>query len=290
MVGKKNRIVQIIKFLVLVFCVTVFVLPMWLTVTSSFEDSLEFSKKGYSLYISRFSILAYKRIFEDTLFWSSFLNSVWVTAATVVLSVTVNTLTAYVLHEKDLPFCRTLNFLFVFTMFFSAGMIPTYLIVKSLRLTDTFLALILPPALGVYNILLIRNYLYSLPKSMEEAALVDGANYLQVLLQVIIPVSKPIIVTTALITLIGKWNSWMDVLLYISKTGDHAKSMWTVQYYIHTLLNAVGGGNVAADGSSLQSQQVLSAAIVITVLPVMLLFPTLQKYFANGITLGSVKG
>lgn len=286
MVGKKNVGGKIVKLLVLLLFAFVFIVPLWLILTSSFEESMSFTKNGYSLVVRDMSVAAYKRLFGETLFWRSFLNSFWVTAVTVVLSVTINTVTAYVLHEKELPFHGLLNFLFVFTMFFNAGMIPTYLIIKSLNMLDSFVSMILPPALSVYNVLLVRNYLYSLPKAMEEAALVDGANHFQILFTVVVPVSKPIIITTALITLISKWNSWMDVLLYTRSKEE----LWTVQYYIRTLINAVNSENVSTEGNNLQGEQVLSAAIVVTILPVVLLFPTLQKYFANGITLGSVKG
>ena len=232
-------------------------------------------------------------LFGKAQFWVSFGNSFWITIVTVAISIVVNTLTAYVLAEKELPFSKTLNFLFVFTMFFNAGMIPTYLTIKALGMYNTVWALIIPPTLGVYNVLLIRNFIYSLPKAMTEAAVIDGANYFQVLIKVILPISMPVIVTTALITLIAKWNAWMDILLYISKsetTADGIYSLWTVQYYIRTLLNDVAATGSNASGELLNGKQVLSASIVITILPVVLLFPLLQKYFANGITLGAVKG
>lgn len=283
MVGSKNKIGTVLKVIFILFFSFMFLLPLWLILTASFEESMSFTKNGYSLVINQFSVAAYQKLFADNLFWSSFLNSFWVTAVTVVLSLFVNTLTAYVLHEKQLPFHRMLNFLFVFTMFFNAGMIPTYLVIKSLKMTDSFLALILPASLGVYNILLIRSYLYSLPKAMEESAHMDGATHMQVLIHIILPVALPVIITTGLITLISKWNSWMDVLIYISKTDG--QKFWTVQYYLRYLREAAEDPTGA-----LRMENLLSAAIVVTVLPVVALFPVLQKYFANGIALGAVKG
>ncbi|MBE7087674.1 MAG: carbohydrate ABC transporter permease [Clostridiales bacterium] len=293
MVGSKNKTGLVLKAIFIIVFSFIFILPLWLVFTASLESSEMFARNGYGLWIYNFSVKSYEVLFAKPQFWVSFGNSFWITISTVVLSVVVNTLTAYVLAEKDLPFSKFLNFLFVFTMFFNAGMIPTYLTIKSLGMYNTVWALIIPPALGVYNILLIRNFLYSLPKAMTEAAVIDGANYFQVLIKVIVPVSMPIIVTTALITLIAKWNSWMDILLYISKTDKNSAGIfqfWTVQYYIRTLLNEVEASGTGADGSFINGKQVLSASIVVTILPVVLLFPLLQKYFANGITLGAVKG
>lgn len=286
MVGNKNTVSNILKAIFIAVFTFIFVLPIWLMITSSFEDTIEFSRHGFSLIVHKFTLIAYKEVFSDGLFWSSMFNSVWVTVVTVALALVLNVMSAYVLYQKKMPFHKTLNTIFVITMFFNAGMIPTYLIIKSLGLYDTFLALILPATVGVYNILLIRNYLYTLPKSMEEAALVDGANYAQILWRIIIPVSKPVIVTTAFITLIYKWNSWMDILIYISKTSEGEK-FWTVQYYLKVLRDSVGG---TSTGDTASGAQILSASIVITLLPVVILFPSLQKYFVTGVSAGAVKG
>ena len=289
MVRKKFNVWFFLKVFFIVVTSFLFILPLWLTLTASFESSMSFTKNGYSLIIHEFSAVSYEKLFGDKLFWSSFFNSFWVTIVTVVLSVVVNTLTAYVLHKKEIPFHKALNIIFVITLFFNAGMIPTYLVIKGLGMTDSFLALTIPPVLGVYNIILIRNYLYSLPTALEEAALIDGANHFQVLWSVIVPISKPIIITTALMILIAKWNSWMDIMLYISKT-EEGRKFWTVQYYLRYLREAVDAMNVDSSGNVLQSEQILAASIIITVLPVALLFPMLQKYFANGIAVGAVKG
>ena len=283
MVGKKTTLSGVIKIIFIILFTFVFVLPIWLTVTSSFEEGISFAKHGYSLMIYKFDPIAYQKVFEDSLFWSSFINSVWITVVTVAISLVLNVTSAYVLSQKAIPFHKALNTIFVLTMFFNAGMIPTYLVIKALRMTDSFLALILPITVSVYSILLIRNYLYSLPKSMEEAALVDGGSYLQILWNIIIPVSKPVIITTAFMTLIYKWNSWMDVLIYIKKT-EEGRAFWTVQYYLRHLRESL------STNASIGSQQMMSASIVVTLLPVIFLFPSLQKYFVNGVAAGSVKG
>lgn len=283
MTGKRNTLGSVIKIIFIILFTFIFILPIWLTLTSSFEESISFAQHGYSLRVFKFSTIAYQKVFQDSLFWSSLFNSVWVTGVTVILSLILNVTCAYVLSQKAIPFHKALNTVFVLTMFFNAGMIPTYLIIKSLKMTDTFLALILPATVSVYNILLIRNYLYSLPKSMEEAALVDGGNYFQILWNIIIPVSKPVIITTAFMTLIFKWNSWMDVLIYIKKT-EEGRAFWTVQYYLRHLRESL------STSSSVGDQQMMSASIVVTLLPVIFLFPSLQKYFVNGVSAGAVKG
>ena len=204
-----------------------------------------------------------------------------------VLSVVVNTAAAYALHEKNMLGHKVLNFLFVFTMFFSTGMVPIVLVIRMLGLYNTFWVLVIPPVINVYNILLIRNYLYSLPASLREAPMIDGANQVQIFVQIIVPVSTPIIATTALMAFVLKWNSYMDVLYYIDYQNN--KQLWTAQFAIQEMIKNFKA--FTNEQTTLLDQRVVrSATIIVTILPLMLLYPLLQKYFANGMTLGAVKG
>ncbi len=285
MVGsRKNYVALSAKAVIMLVLSLFFIIPLWLVLTGSFTEEFTFIRNGYSLGIEKFSLDAYSYVLGNEYVLRAMLNSLLVSAATVALAVCVNTLTAYVLAEKDLPGHRFLNFFFVFTMFFNAGMIPTFLVIKGIGLYDSLLALILPGALMVYNILLIRSYLYSVSSALKEAALIDGATSVQVLMKVMIPLSTPIIITTGLISLVIKWNSWFDVLIYLDAQSKH---LWTLQYVVRQILTEFA--SFSTDVSA-PSNTVKNAIIIVTILPLLLPFPFFQKYFANGIAFGGVKG
>lgn len=272
------------KAVVLALTAVFFLVPLWLILTGSFTEEFTFIKNGYSLGIGQFSLDAYAFLFNNELFLSSFRNSIIVSGSYLILSLIISTMTAYVLSEKKLPGHNWLNFLFVFSLYFNAGMIPLYLVIKNVGLYDSMWAMILPGSLSVYNVLLIRNYFYGISPSLKEAASIDGASPMQILWHIILPISKPILITTGLMSLVIKWNSWMDVLLYLDASS---KDKWTLQYVVRQVLTQFSNFN--ADPGA-PSNTVKSAAIVLTVLPMLILFPFFQKYFQNGIASGSVKG
>lgn len=264
-----------------------FVVPLWLVIMASFTDTVTFVRNGYSFWPKQFSLETYKFVFSNPLILRGLLNSAIITVMVTILSVVVNTAAAYALHEKNMPGHKVLNLLFVFTMFFSTGMVPIVLVIRMLGLYNTFWVLVIPPVINVYNILLIRNYLYSLPASLREAPMIDGANQVQIFVQIIVPVSTPIIATTALMAFVLKWNSYMDVLYYIDYQNN--KQLWTAQFAIQEMIKNFKA--FTNEQTTLLDQRVVrSATIIVTILPLMLLYPLLQKYFANGMTLGAVKG
>lgn len=285
MVGdKKNYTAIAVKAVVIALLAVFYLVPFWLILTASFTEEFTFLRKGFSFGIGKFSLNAYRQVFKEENVWRSLWNSVIVCVATVVLSTVVNTLTAYVLAERDLPGHNGLNMIFVFTMFFSAGLVPTYLVVRGVGLYDKLSALILPGALSVYNVLLIRSYFYGISPAIKEAAYIDGANYATILLRVIIPISMPILITTGMMSLVAKWNSWMDALIYLDATST---DKWTFQYVVRQMLTEF---SAVSDDPNAPIETTKNAIVLISILPLVITFPFFQKYFENGITLGSVKG
>ena len=285
MVGdKKNYPMMAMKVLIIALLAVFFLVPFWLVITGSFTEEFTFIKDGYSFGVGKFSLDAYKFIFANEHVMRALLNSVLVCVAMVTISIVVNTVTAYTLAERDMPGHTFFNLFFVFTMFFSAGMVPTFLVIQGIGLYDSLWALILPGALAVYNIPLIRSYFYGVSPSLKEAAYIDGATHVQILLKVMLPISMPIIITTGLISLVTKWNSWMDVLIYLDASS---KDKWTLQYVVRQILTEFS--SFSADETA-PSNTVKNAIVIITVMPLLIPFPFFQKYFANGITIGSVKG
>ena len=209
---------------------------------------------------------------------------------TALLSVAVCTLAAYVLSKKYLVGRKFFTVIFMITMFFSGGTIPTYLLIRGIGIYDTIWALVLPGVVSTYNILLIRNYFYGLPDAMEEAAKIDGASDVDVLTKIFAPLSVPMMCAIGIMTFIGKWNEWLPSLLYLGATH---KSLWTAQYVLRQMLRDMQTlfGN-AAGGSVVNAPLIASknAAIVVVVLPLIVMSPVLHKYFVKGLTAGSVKG
>ena len=171
-------------------------------------------------------------------------------------------------------------------MLFSTGMVPIVLVMRQIGMYDKAVALVIPAIINVYNILLIRNYMYSIPESLKEAARIDGAGHIRVFIKVILPVSVPIIATTGMMAFVLKWNSYMDILYYLSP-GEESRQFWTIQYVImDMLMNLTNTGQ----NGVISKYVIQSATIIITVIPLMVAFPFVQKYFEKGLTLGSTKG
>ena len=262
-----------------------FILPIWIILCASLTDSTEFIKHGYSVFISEFSLEGYIYIFSDPKILKGLGWSALVTVLVTVFSVITNTLAAYVLSEKDMPGHKILNGIFVFTMLFSTGMVPIVLVIREIGLYNQFWALVIPAVINVYNILLIRNYFYTIPKSLKEAATIDGAGHIRIFFKVILPISLPIIATTAMMAFVLKWNSYLDVLYYMDPTN---KEYWTIQYVIMDML--MNFKTTGSDGQLISKYVVQSATIIVTIIPLVSIFPFVQKYFQKGLTLGSVKG
>lgn len=276
MIGKTVLIIVLSLF---------FILPLWIVIAASFTDSIEFIKSGYSVYIPKFSLDAYAYVFKNEKILKGLLNSVLVTAIVTVLSSIVNTLAAYALSIKEMPGNKLLNGIFVFTMLFAAGMVPTVLVIRMLGIYDTFWALIIPPVINVYNILLMRNYMTTIPKSLKEACVIDGGGHIRVFFEVVLPMSVPIIATTTMMSFVLKWNSYMDILYYVAPSHTE---LWTIQYVIMDLLSNMGA--MGEDETIISKYVVQSATIVTTMLPLICIFPFLQRYFTKGLTSGAVKG
>ena len=262
---KKVSAFDIINYSLMILLMAAFVIPFWIIIAASVSDNGTLQAEGISLQIKRFTFEAYKFLFTmNDIFIRSIGVSFLTSLLTALLSVAVCTLAAYVLSKKYLVGRKFFTVIFMITMFFSGGTIPTYLLIRGIGIYDTIWALVLPGVVSTYNILLIRNYFYGLPDAMEEAAKIDGASDVDVLIRIFAPLSVPMMCT-----------------------------LWTAQYVLRQMLrdmqtlfgNAAGGSVVNAPLIAAKN-----AAIVVVVLPLIVISPVLHKYFAKGLTSGSVKG
>ena len=246
---------------------------------------------GVSLNVKDWTLEGYRRVFQDPNIWRGFRNSFFYSIAFTIISVTVTLLTAYPMSRNDFMGKKFFNAIFVFTMFFGGGLMPTYYIVSKTKLIDTVWALIIPGAVPIFNCIVLMNFFRGIPSELEESAKLDGASQWQILWRIFIPISKPSLATIILFSLINHWNSWFDGLIYSNHTTNYP-----LQSYLQTLVTStteiLAQGDVKAIARlvDINDTNMKAAQIFISVIPLMLIYPFLQKYFTTGLTMGSVKG
>jgi putative aldouronate transport system permease protein len=262
------------------------VLPFVYVLAGSFATELEITRRPFFLWPSEVSTASYASILSSPTFVRAFVTTVIVTTVGTLVQLTLTALMAYPLSKVDLPGRRTILSLVIFTMVFSAGMIPTFLIVKELGLLNSYWSLILPLAINPFSLIIIKNFFEQLPHELEESAKIDGANELQILRLVVVPLSKPVLATFALFYAVGIWNDFMSPLLYLSD-----QSKWTLQM---VLRQVTASASLTAEdlGTDVPppAQGIKFAVVIIATIPVLLAYPFLQKHFAKGMLIGSVKG
>ncbi len=290
MVGEKqfgSRIFRWGNYLLLVVIALTMVLPFIHVIAASFTTSAELADKRFVLFPTVFSLDAYKYIFSTNTIFKALFVSIGVTLIGTLWSMFISLLTAYGLSRKDLVGRRQILFLFVFTMLFSGGMIPTFLIVKETGLLDSYAALIVPVTINVFNMIILRSFIMGLPEGLIESAKIDGCNDFGVLFRIVMPISKPALATVSLFYAVAYWNTYMHAILYIN---DAAK--WPIQVLLRQIV-------VLASGLSYDSSEftnipppditIKMAVIVVATIPVLMVYPFLQKYFTKGAMLGSMK-
>lgn len=231
---------------------------------------------------------AYRQIFKMSVLWTGYRNTIIITVAGVALNIFLMLITAYPLSKTDLKGRNVILLLITFTMFFNGGLIPNFYLIRSLDMYNTLWALILPGALGAYNLILMKSFVGSIPASLEESASLDGANELTILARIIVPLSKPAIATFVIFHAVTQWNTFFNAIIYTSK-----RDLWPLMLIVRDLV--VDSGGVARDvldasNSGVTEFTIKMAIIIFSTLPIILIFPFMQKYFMKGMLIGSIKG
>ena len=261
-------------------------LPFVYIFISSFTSSAEILQKGFVLIPEHPTLEAYKYIFTTDVFLRSILITVFITVAGTTINIILTSMMAYGLSHEHLMGRKTLMVMIVFTMLFSGGMIPGYLLIKNLRLIDSYAALILPGAISAFNLIIMKNFFQQIPKELAESAKIDGANDLVILWKVILPVSMPILATFSLFYAVGHWNTFMSAILYINDPNK-----WPIQVLLRNIviLSQTGVGEGEMD-VYIPPVTIKMAVIIVATLPILMVYPFLQKHFVKGMMLGSIKG
>lgn len=289
----KARIRDFVIYSVVILSALLCLLPLWNIVAISFSSSAAVASNIVGLTPVQFTTAAYRKILEDTQFWRSFGISVIRVAVSLALNIILIVLMAYPLSKSKREF-RGRNIymnLLIFAMLFSGGMIPSYLVIRKLGLLNTIWSLILPGAVPIFSVILVMNFFMGIPESLEEAALIDGATPLQVLFKIYIPCSVPVLATVALFSIVGAWNDFYSGLIYITKVKNYPLMTYiqSLSVSIEDLLKLGNTASTLSNAMEVSNQNLNAAKIVISVIPLLMIYPMLQKYLITGIVMGSVK-
>ncbi len=287
--SKKEKVFDVFNIFLMILLTLIFVLPVVYIVSTSFSSNVAITKHGYSLIIREFSFDWYKFIFgAQDLFLGSMVNSVFMTFTATFFMVITTALYAYAVSRKQLQFKKFFITLLIIPMLFAGGTIPYYLTINSLGLMNSQWAIILPGSVNAWYIILVKNYFGGLPDSLCEAAHLEGASNVQTLFKVVLPLGFPIVATVILYSAVAIWNDWFQAALFLDSAH---KSLWPVQAVVRELNSSVESlQSAAGTGAGLvNAEGVKSAAVVISTLPIVIVYPFLQRYFISGVLVGSVK-
>ena len=276
-------------FMVLFVIITLY--PVLNTLAVSLNDGTDALRGGIYLFPRVFTWKNYETVLsKDNLITGAFIT-VARTVIGTLLALVMNAILAFIVSRKNFIFAKPVSLFWVITMYVNGGLIPTFLLFKSLGLTNSFAVYVIPGMVSAFNMLVIRTYMRGIPDSLEESAQLDGAGYTTIFLKIISPLCKPVYATVALFVAVGQWNSWFDAMLYNRMASQYT----TLQYELMKLLSSVSNQSSSAEAmknageGSVTPTSVRAAATIITMLPIICIYPFLQKYFVTGLPLGAVK-
>ena len=272
------------------FCFAI-ILPMVYIILASFIDPVTLQNKGLTFDFSKWTLTAYERVLSNGQIWVGFRNALLYSVLFTVISLVVTLLAAYPMSRDDFKGKGFFNLVFMITMFFGGGLIPTYLLISRLHLLDSIWAVILPGAFGVYNMIIARTYYQGIPKDLQEAAEIDGANEMVYFFRVLLPVCTPIIATIAMWNFVGMWNSYFDAMIYLNSASKQPLQLVLRSILIQSQPEPGMVSDTQSTAERAQLAELLKyATIIISSLPLLAMYPFFQRYFDSGIMAGAVKG
>lgn len=282
--GTVFDIANVVFFLLLA---VVMIYPFWNILMTSLVSNDEYLSRPVILWPKEFVFKSYETIFENKLMVRSFFNSVFITVVGTIYSMLMTVMLAYGLSKDNLMWGKFFRVFVIITMYFSGGLIPYYMLIRNLELRDTIWVLILPMAINAWNYIIVRAFFKQLPEGLDEAAKIDGANDIMILFRIMLPISAPVLATFSLFYGVEYWNSWWYSLLFITDS-----SLFPLQYVLRelVLVNAtVASKALSAGGMNMFDQGIKMATVVVATVPILCVYPFLQKYFTKGVTLGAIK-
>lgn len=289
----KSRIAfEIFNTAFMIFMVIITLYPLLYVLFASFSDSAALTRLGGGILLHplNFTTDAYMKAFKNPSIVSGYMNTLFILVFGVIISLALSSVGAYFLSRRDVFFLKPITILIMFTMWFSGGLIPFYLIVKEANLTGSLWSLIIPTAINTYNMIILRTAFASVPTSLEESAFIDGAGHFTILFKIMIPLSKASLAVIALYYGVGYWNGWFNASIFLQGSAEK----WPLQLVLRQILIANDTASMTqgvADGDKeMIGESIKYAVIVIATLPILCVYPFIQKYFVKGVMIGAVKG
>ncbi|MBB6634647.1 carbohydrate ABC transporter permease [Cohnella thailandensis] len=283
----RDKAYQLLIILVLLAMALAVAVPFLLTASSSFASSGELLMKGAVFWPEDWTLEAYRFLWDNEQFIQAFTNAIVITVVGTAINMTLSVLMAYGLAQPDVRGRTAVNFMVLFTMLFHGGMIPTYLVVNKLGLIDSYWSLWLVNAIMPFNMIIIRSFFQTLPKELKESARIDGCGEFKILLRIILPVSMPMLVTFTLFYAVANWNTYFQAVLYLNDSSSYPLQVFLRQVLI---VNPSELSLAVTDNGFMYTPAVRHAAILLTALPLLAVYPFMQKHFSKGMMMGSVKG
>jgi putative aldouronate transport system permease protein len=291
-IGGDRIVLNIISYIILASFSILCILPFYLIIISAFTSERSILTHGFSLWIREFSIEGFEIILTNpTMVLRAYANTIGVTVIGTTIAVFLAAMAGYVLQRKDFAWRNKIMLIFYFTMLFNGGLTPYYILcVRYLGFTNTYYSLILPGMFSVWNMIIAKNFMRSIPDEIVESAKMDGAGEFRIFLQLILPLALPLLATLGLFTALGYWNNWVDNMLFIRN-----RDMFTLQYFLQNMLRSIQALRIVAELSGLvvpvmPTENMKMAMTIIVTGPIIFAYPFAQKYFLKGLTIGAIKG
>ena len=286
-----DKAIMIFAYTVLGLFMAAIILPVIYIILASFIDPITLQNSGLTFDFSKWTLTAYERVMSNSQIWIGFKNALIYSVLFTIISVVVTLLAAYPMSRPDFKGKGFFNTIFVITMFFGGGLIPTYLLISDLGMLDTIWAILIPGAFSVWNMIIARTYYMGIPRDMQEAAEIDGASEMIYFFKILLPLCTPIIATIAMWQFVGMWNSYFDAMIYLNDAAKQPLQLVLRAILIQSQPEPGMVSDMQSTAARAQLAELLKyATIIISSIPLMILYPFFQKYFDNGIMAGAVKG
>jgi putative aldouronate transport system permease protein len=279
---------RVVNVTVLILVMITMLYPFLMIVAQSFSSDTAIRSGHVNIFPVGFNLTTYRLVMGDATFWTDYRNTVVYTAVATLIAIVLTTCYAYVISKKHLRGRGVMIGIAVFTMFFNGGLIPNYILITSIGFRNTIWAIVLPNAISVFNLLVMKSFFENLPVELMEAAEIDGLNTYGILWYIVLPLSKAVLATMVLFYAVSFWNSWFSAFLYMDKS-----ELFPVTVYLRNLIAGASSASSSGAGASDVAQvsaNIQSVTMVLTVLPILCIYPFVQRYFVSGVMLGSVKG
>ena len=288
---KSDKAIMVFAYTILGLFMAAIILPVVYIILASFIDPITLQNSGLTFDFSKWTLTAYERVMTNAQIWTGFKNALVYSVLFTIISVMVTLLAAYPMSRQDFKGRGFFNVMFVITMFFGGGLIPTYLLISDLGMLDTIWAILIPGAFSVWNMIIARTYYMGIPQDMQEAAEIDGASEMVYFFKILLPLCMPIIATIAMWQFVGMWNSYFDAMIYLKDAAKQPLQLVLRAILIQSQPEPGMVSDMQSTAARAQLAELLKyATIIISSIPLMILYPFFQKYFDSGIMAGAVKG